>query len=86
VVALSLRAGALTDDCMRARIVVSAVVVRRSCKGPELVLDRFDIARNGATAVTWGTNGIAIETVAAMRGQRPWSVRAVPTARDGAAN
>jgi competence protein ComEC len=76
VVALSLHAGALADDCARAKVVVSAVPVRTPCKGPDLVLDRFDVARDGAVAVTFGANGIAVETVAAMRGKRPWSVRA----------
>jgi competence protein ComEC len=75
LVALSLRAGALVDDCARARIVVSAVPVRRPCRGPELVLDRFDVARDGATALTFGVDGISVETVAAERGKRPWSVR-----------
>ena len=37
--------------------------------------ERFDVAREGAASVTLGGNGIAIETVAAMRGKRPWSVR-----------
>jgi competence protein ComEC len=75
LVALSLRAAALVDDCARARIVVSAVPVRRPCRGPELVLDRFDVARDGATALTFGVDGISVETVAAERGKRPWSVR-----------
>jgi competence protein ComEC len=75
VVALSLRVAALVDDCARARIVVSAVPIRRPCNGPELVLDRFDVARDGATALTFGVGGIGVETVAAERGKRPWSVR-----------
>lgn len=74
-IALSLRAAALVDDCARARIVVSAVPIRRPCNGPELVLDRFDVARNGATALTFGVGGIGVETVAAERGKRPWSIR-----------
>ena len=75
LVALSLRAAALVDDCARARIVVSAVPIRRSCRGPEIVLDRFDVARDGATALTFGIDGISVETVAAERGKRPWSIR-----------
>jgi competence protein ComEC len=75
IVALSLRAGALPDDCARAQIIVSAVPVRRTCRGPELVLDRFDVARDGASAVTFGANGLVVDTVAAERGKRPWSVR-----------
>jgi competence protein ComEC len=75
LVALSLRASALVEDCARAQIVISAVPVRRLCRGPELVLDRFDVTRGGATAVTFGTNGNTVETVAAERGKRPWSAR-----------
>jgi competence protein ComEC len=75
LIALSLRAAALVDDCARAKVVVSAVPIRRSCDGPELVLDRFDVARDGATALTFGADGIAVETVAAVRGKRPWSLR-----------
>ena len=78
LVALSLRAAALVEDCARAKIVVSAVPIRRSCSGPELVLDRFDVARDGATALTFGADGISVETVAAQRGKRPWSVRGGP--------
>jgi competence protein ComEC len=76
LVASSLRPGALADDCSRANIVISAVPVRTRCGGRELVLDRFDIARSGATSLTLGARGIAVETVAADRGQRPWSVHA----------
>jgi competence protein ComEC len=75
VIALSLRAAALVEDCARAKIVVSAVPIRRSCNGPELVRDRFDVARDGATALTFGADGIGVETVAADRGKRPWSTR-----------
>ena len=81
IVALSLRAGALVDDCARAKIVVSAVPIRRPCKGPELVLDRFDVARDGATSVTLSTNGLTVDTVAAERGKRPWSLRGNETGK-----
>jgi len=74
VIALSLRAAALVEDCSRANIVISAVPIRRACKGPELVLDRFDALRNGATSVMLGKE-LRVETVAAERGKRPWSRR-----------
>jgi competence protein ComEC len=74
-IALSLRVSALIDDCARAKIVVSAAPIRRSCNGPELVLDRFDAFREGAIAVTFGARGNKVETVAAERGKRPWSLR-----------
>ena len=72
VVALSLRAAALVEDCTRANIVISAVPIRRPCKGPELVLDRFDALKHGATSVMLGKE-LRVETVAAERGKRPWS-------------
>jgi hypothetical protein len=38
-----------------------------------LVIDRFDVARNGAYAVWFGTP-LRVENVRAMRGARPWNV------------
>jgi len=76
VISLSLRAGALFEDCARASVEISAVPIRRPCKGPDLVLDRFDVMRQGATAVTFGANGLSVDTVAAERGKRPWSSHA----------
>jgi len=75
VVALSARVSALIDDCARAKIVISAVPVRVPCRGPELVFDRSDAGRDGATAITFRAGGNKIETVAAERGKRPWSLR-----------
>ena len=72
-IALSLRAGRLIEDCARADLIISAVPVRRPCQGPDLVLDRFDIAKNGATALTFTENGVRMDTVASQRGMRPWS-------------
>ena len=37
------------------------------------MLDRFDIAKNGATALTFTENGVRMDTVASQRGMRPWS-------------
>ncbi len=71
VMAAISRAEAL-EDCSLADIVVSAVPTRRQCQGPKLVIDRFDLARNGGYAV-WLNGGTHIETVEGERGQRPWS-------------
>ncbi len=75
LIALSLRPGALLEDCARANIVIAAVPVRRDCLAPELIMDRFTLLRNGATALTFTNDGIHVETVAGERGKRPWSVR-----------
>ncbi|HEY5047146.1 MAG TPA: ComEC/Rec2 family competence protein [Rhizomicrobium sp.] len=72
VVALTLRRDALGEDCAVADIVVSAVPVRGHCTGPQIVIDRFDVVRNGAYAV-WLGEKIRVETVKGIRGERPWS-------------
>jgi competence protein ComEC len=71
-IAIASRRDALAEDCATADIVVSAVPVRGGCIGPKLVIDRFDIARNGAYAV-WLGKRIRVKTVQAERGSRPWS-------------
>jgi competence protein ComEC len=72
-IAATLRRDALAEDCASADVVVSAVPVRGSCIGPRLVIDRFDVARNGAYAIWLGRGNISVETVQAERGARPWS-------------
>jgi competence protein ComEC len=74
-VALSLKIGAQREDCARADILISAIPVRVLCEGPELVVDRFDVFRDGATALSFGEDGIRIETANGARGARPWSSR-----------
>jgi competence protein ComEC len=70
--ALSLRLGALQEDCRRADVLISAIPVRRKCEGPDVVIDRFDVFRNGATALFIEEDGIRVETVNDARGARPW--------------
>jgi competence protein ComEC len=72
LIAVSLRRDALAEDCARVSLVISAVPVRGSCTGPKLVIDRFDVARNGAYAI-WLGDTVRIETVQAERGSRPWT-------------
>ena len=73
LVALSLGLAAAADDCERAKIVIAAYPMRRRCREPDLVIDRFDVARNGAMAITLAGATMIVDTVAAARGQRPWS-------------
>jgi competence protein ComEC len=73
VVAAASRPMALAEDCGTVDIVVSAVPTRGFCAGPKLVIDRFDVARNGAYAV-WMDKRLRIKTVRDMRGERPWNV------------
>ena len=76
-VALSLKIGALAEDCARADILIAALPVRRDCDKPELVIDRFDVFRDGATTLSFAEDGIRVDTVNGTRGARPWS-KAIP--------
>lgn len=66
------RADALGEDCANADVVIADLPLRNACRGPKLVVDKFDVIRNGAYAV-WLGEGIKVETVQAVRGNRPWS-------------
>jgi len=72
-IALSLRAGALIDDCKRADVVISAVPIRQPCPRARTTVDRIDVARGGAMALWLGKGETRRETVAEVRGKRPWS-------------
>lgn len=67
---------ALPEDCARADIVISAVPAFRRCKGPLLVIDRFDLWRGGAHAVWLGKDSVTMLSVAQGQGLRPWSLYA----------
>lgn len=67
---------ALEEDCRRADILVSAVPVRGRCPHPRPVIDRFDLWRNGATALWVDRDRVRIQTVADGQGNRPWSLSA----------
>ncbi len=65
---------AADDDCRLAEVVVSLEPLRRQpCRGPAVVIDRFDLWRHGAQAVWLGPDGPVVRTVAGQQGARPWS-------------
>jgi len=68
------RADAFREDCAGNTIVVSSIPARRRCKGPQLVIDRFDVARSNGYAI-WLGPPLKIQTVEGGRGVRPWSAR-----------
>ena len=73
VVAFVTDPGALEEDCRHADIIVSSVPVRRSCAHPRIVVDRFDLWRDGAHAIWLGDTGSALaQSVNSQRGTRPW--------------
>jgi competence protein ComEC len=74
LVVVARRPDGLAEDCRAALVLVSFEPVRRRCRGPRLVIDRFDLWRYGAHAV-WVTpdGGLEMANVAESRGDRPWS-------------
>ncbi len=80
VLALARTQGALMEDCVRADWLVSAVPVRGPCAKPQMVIDRFDVWREGAHAVWIDDAGTAhVRTARDSRGERPW---VLPRLRD----
>ncbi|HEY6578811.1 MAG TPA: ComEC/Rec2 family competence protein, partial [Rhizomicrobium sp.] len=71
-IAAVLRPDALREDCANADVIIGDLSLHGACRGPKLVIDRFDVIRNGAYAV-WLDKGIVFETVQHARGDRPWS-------------
>ncbi len=83
-VALAKRAEALEEDCRLADVVVSQEPVRRACPSARVVVDRFDVWRNGAHALWLGPEGVRVESVNRARGDRPWVVRPGKSRKGGA--
>jgi len=79
-VAVTRHPAAVTDDCANADVLVLDMPRPADCTTPGTVIDVFDRWRNGAHALYLepGSGGAArrvrLETVAAHRGERPWSV------------
>ncbi len=65
--------GALAEDCATADFIVALVPVKVACPAPLGVIDRFDLWRWGAHAITFTGEGVAVDTLARERGIRPWS-------------
>jgi competence protein ComEC len=73
-VAVAQRPAAFADDCRRASILVSSIVSPKSCLGPMAVVDFFAARREGTHALyIEGDGRVRVETVAQVRGSRPWS-------------
>ena len=65
---------ALAEDCATARVVVSLIAVPRgTCRGPEAVVDFWDLRRDGAHAIRLSGGDVELRSVAVERGRRPWS-------------
>lgn len=78
-VAVARHPAAFAEDCRRAAILISPIVGPRDCSGPKTVIDFFAARRGGTHALYIDADGgIRVETVAAARGTRPWSMPTGP--------
>lgn len=71
-IALVKRPDGAGEDCARAGTVVALVPLFERC-GASVVIDRFDLWREGAHALWIGGDGVTVRTAAAEQGMRPWS-------------
>jgi competence protein ComEC len=82
-VALAGDAAALGEDCGRADLVIAPFPVPAACgrirDGPQRVVDRYRLWRDGGHALVLRPGRIEIGTVRADRGDRPWTRRAADT-------
>ena len=71
LVALALRAEALSDDCAQATLVVTARQAPASCAASVISQDR--LRRQGALALRRSRGGFVVEAVKPRGADRPWS-------------
>lgn len=82
IVALVHDGRALDDDCRTAGIIIATLPVRRACPSASLIIDRFDLWRQGAHAVYLeGGRSHRVDSVRAWQGERPWTVRPETSSR-----
>ena len=81
-VSVARHAAAANEDCVRSDIMVTTSGQPPNCARPLAVIDRAALRRNGTHAIYLGREEGAgkasiarIETVAASRGERPWTQR-----------
>ena len=70
---------AFEEDCRNANVIVATVPAPRDCDGPDIVIDWFDLWRDGAHAI-WldaGEDGQRIWQARTDRPARPWVRRSV---------
>ena len=74
-VALVSHPAAVAEECWAADVLISTVPVRGRCPTPKLVIDRFDLWRDGAHALWLEDGQVRVESANGVRGHRPWVLR-----------
>ena len=74
LIALPRGPAALAEDCRRADLVIATFPVEGRCAAARHVIDRGDLAREGAHAIRLRSDGtLDLRTVKRERGRRPWT-------------
>ncbi len=79
-VAVTTDARALGDDCRDAEVIIALVPTRGRCRTATLVIDRFDLWRDGAHAI-WLSPELRVVSHRSHTGTRPWSPQPQPRPR-----
>jgi competence protein ComEC len=73
VVALVRDREALVEDCATATVIVSAVPVRTRCPSARVIVDRFELWREGGHALWLSGDAVESQSVQDWRGERLWA-------------
>ncbi len=65
---------ALVEDCQLADVLIAPMPVRIACEHPHIVIDYYDLQREGAHALTLGPGTAEIRTAEEGRRGRPWAL------------
>jgi competence protein ComEC len=63
---------AVEEDCTRVDILISRIPVRVDCQKPMVVIDKFDLWRNGAYSIRFLESAFLVNSARQQRGERPW--------------
>lgn len=81
IVAIANSAAALHEDCRRAQIVIARFNAGAACARARVLIDEASLKRFGAHFIYLNGDTVDVETVAAARGNRPWSDAGVRSAK-----
>ena len=65
--------GKLRETCVKADIVVARFAKSKACLQARMVIDLTDIRHYGTHLVTIAGADLALDTIGAFRGARPWT-------------
>lgn len=71
----------IIKPCPEADVIIAQYPLRHSCKGRVATIDRFDVWRNGAYALTFRGGEVQIATSRGHQGNRPWTFKPRPRSK-----